>query len=604
MKEDPDLLHMDRTEFHLNRIMKRQGAKPPWIELQNGQLRRPPEGTFCRMSMIISAYILLEFTVELDAAHASFRSTLLESYSRAVVRSLVTSPYHDNASLSALTVEDISKLRDSRWQAREQAYHAEHIKSLNNIVRRMNAQAPQVARRGLVVLQNELDLLYQDAAPIIHAELVKRRNADWDKKKAGGDFRYGSEDNSGNGNGAFSGAWQLTTGKVGLVIVAMGGLTYIVQQTVSTNGKGSNSSQGSRGDQYGNRGNHGGSSVVASSPAEEEVGFSSIRIIKVYILEPISTFFRFLRLAMLFGPVILTAPMLLVGTPAASKRRRAGVVVDEGERWGAVWWFGFLVRQMEKAGPTFIKLGQWAASRADLFPASLCELMGKLHSNGHPHALSYTKQVLEEAFQESFDDIFDEFEEEPIGCGAIAQVYRAKLNSKLLPESFMAKRTKQSTKDGVPIEEVVNTSVAVKVVHPRVEQNIRRDLAIMSLFANVLNLFPGMEWLSLPEEVDVFGDMMNMQLDLRVEANNLERFINNFEHRGPGISFPRPIRTKGEHTGDAARKVLVEEYEDALPLKYFLVNGGGQYDAAIANSGLDAFLVSRETKSNPMTQRG
>lgn len=37
MKEDPDLLHMDRTEFHLNRIMKRQGAKPPWIELQNGQ---------------------------------------------------------------------------------------------------------------------------------------------------------------------------------------------------------------------------------------------------------------------------------------------------------------------------------------------------------------------------------------------------------------------------------------------------------------------------------------------------------------------------------------------------------------------------------------
>lgn len=41
MKEDPDLLHMDRTEFHLNRIMKRQGAKPPWIELQNGQFRCP-----------------------------------------------------------------------------------------------------------------------------------------------------------------------------------------------------------------------------------------------------------------------------------------------------------------------------------------------------------------------------------------------------------------------------------------------------------------------------------------------------------------------------------------------------------------------------------
>jgi aarF domain-containing kinase len=101
-----------------------------------------------------------------------------------------------------------------------------------------------------------------------------------------------------------------------------------------------------------------------------------------------------------------------------------------------------------------------------------------------------------------------------------------------------------------------------------------------------------MEWLSLPEEVDVFGGMMNMQLDLRVEADNLERFIKNFAKRGPGISFPRPIRTKGEHTGIAARKVLVEEYEDALPLKYFLTNGGGQYDDQIANAGLNAFLVS------------
>jgi len=50
---------------------------------------------------------------------------------------------------------------------------------------------------------------------------------------------------------------------------------------------------------------------------------------------------------------------------------------------------------------------------------------------------------------------------------------------------------------------------------------IRRDLKIMMFFAKVLNSLPGMEWLSFPEEVEVFGEMMMSQVDLRIEANNL-----------------------------------------------------------------------------------
>jgi aarF domain-containing kinase len=501
---------------------------------------------------------------------------------------LVTSPYQSQDTLASMSPSELSRLRDSCWENKERAYHEELIKDLNNLTRRMNAQAPQVVRRGLVILSHELDLMYQDAGHTVAAELRKRSHDSWDKKKNVGEDEHESQERMGNGFGAFSGTWTLPKGKIGLVFAAMGGLTYIVHTTASANGRiqTSSSDQDEQGQQKDVP------KIVASSLIEDESKIVPVRLFNLYIVEPLATIFRFFRLAWIFGPVILSAPMLMIGTPAASRRRRIGVIVDEGERWGAVWWFGFLVRQMEKAGPTFVKLGQWAASRSDLFPTSLCELMGKLHSNGHPHPFDYTKKVLEEAFEERFEDIFDEFEHEPIGCGAIAQVYRAKLKRHLLPDSFISKRTQHSEKDGVPTESMVNTSVAVKVVHPRVEKNIRRDLAIMSIFANALNLFPGMEWLSLPEEVDVFGGMMNMQLDLRVEADNLERFIKNFAKRGPGISFPRPIRTKGEHTGIAARKVLVEEYEDALPLKYFLTNGGGQYDDQIANAGLNAFLVS------------
>ena len=112
----------------------------------------------------------------------------------------------------------------------------------------------------------------------------------------------------------------------------------------------------------------------------------------------------------------------------------------------------------------------------------------------------------------------------------------------------------------------------------------------MSIFANIINLFPGMSWLSLPEEVAVFGEMMNSQLDLRVEAANLDRFERNFKGRGHQVTYPRPIKLGGDR--EESRDVLMEEFEDALPLKHFLRNGGGPYDDRIANIGLDAFLVS------------
>lgn len=128
-------------------------------------------------------------------------------------------------------------------------------------------------------------------------------------------------------------------------------------------------------------------------------------------------------------------------------------------------------------------------------------------------------------------------------------------------------------------------AVAIKVLHPHVEKTIRRDLKIMSFFATLLNAFPGMQWLSFPEEVIVFGEMMMSQVDLRIEANNLSTFETNFRHR-PTVSFPRALKSY------TSGQVLVEEYEDAVPLEAFLREGGGAFDHRIANLGLDAFLVS------------
>lgn len=107
----------------------------------------------------------------------------------------------------------------------------------------------------------------------------------------------------------------------------------------------------------------------------------------------------------------------------------------------------------------------------------------------------------------------------------------------------------------------------------------------MTFIANSLSMLPGMEWLSLPEEVEVFGRMMNEQLDLRNEAENLEHFERNFSSRRVPVTFPRPLKVW------STKDVLVEDYQAALPLEMFLKNGGGPFDNQIAEIGLDAFLV-------------
>lgn len=86
--------------------------------------------------------------------------------------------------------------------------------------------------------------------------------------------------------------------------------------------------------------------------------FKVFDALQQYVFEPIGTTTRFIVLVCLFLPVILAMPMLLVGRRREGGRRRGRRLAKKegGERWGAIWWYGFLVKQMERAGPTFIKV--------------------------------------------------------------------------------------------------------------------------------------------------------------------------------------------------------------------------------------------------------
>lgn len=221
--------------------------------------------------------------------------------------------------------------------------------------------------------------------------------------------------------------------------------------------------------------------------------------------------------------------------------------------------------------------------------------MSKLHSNAPAHSLHATKRTVAKAFDgRRFEDIFNEFDEKPLGVGAIAQVYRAKLKPDLAVPGDVegrevatdlrrqVKRNIDTALKSMP-KRVPSSHVAVKVLHPGVERTVRRDLRIMGFFASVLNLVPTMEWLSLPDEVAQFGEMMKLQLDLRIEAANLAIFRKNFKDRTTAW-FPFP------YTEFTTRNVLIEEFAQGIPLADFIENGGGVFQQDIATEGLDAFL--------------
>ena len=92
------------------------------------------------------------------------------------------------------------------------------------------------------------------------------------------------------------------------------------------------------------------------SPSESHRSLTTriLDILRDTIWEPLLTAKRFIYLFALFLPVIVSSPMLLVGKPKKKYK---------GDRWGAIWWYGFLVHQMESAGPTFIKVSTFLLLR-------------------------------------------------------------------------------------------------------------------------------------------------------------------------------------------------------------------------------------------------
>lgn len=208
---------------------------------------------------------------------------------------------------------------------------------------------------------------------------------------------------------------------------------------------------------------------------------------------------------------------------------------------------------LEKLGPIFVKLGQVLSTRRDLVPVDIADELAKLQDRVPPFDTALAILQIEASLGAHPNDLFMHFDATPVASASIAQVYRATLQ------------------DGSP--------VAVKVLRPGVHQRIRQDVALMYIFARVLEkIWRDGKRLKLKEVVAEFDQYLHDELDLMREAANGSQLRRNFE--GSTLLLVPKI-----YWDYCAKAVLVMEWMDGVPIM--------QIDRLV-QAGVDLKKLSRD----------
>mmetsp|Transcript_25375 Transcript_25375/g.47685 ORF Transcript_25375/g.47685 Transcript_25375/m.47685 type:complete len:576 (+) Transcript_25375:71-1798(+) len=183
----------------------------------------------------------------------------------------------------------------------------------------------------------------------------------------------------------------------------------------------------------------------------------------------------------------------------------------------------YILYGIEVAGPTFIKLSQWASTRSDLFPAEFCLRFARLQDATRGHTWSATETTLIEQLGPDWDQKLEIDNKDPIGSGCIAQVYQGKMKA--------ATGMKKAGEE-----------VAIKIVHPHIREKVELDFYILNKLTRFLESLPrfNFEYLAMSDSVEQFRQIMVPQLDLRCEAKNLEKFRIHFAENNR-VEFPEPF---------------------------------------------------------------
>ena len=188
---------------------------------------------------------------------------------------------------------------------------------------------------------------------------------------------------------------------------------------------------------------------------------------------------------------------------------------------------------LEDLGPTFIKMGQILATRADLFTPPYIAEFEKLQDRAQPVPFSDLIQQLEEDIAGSIDEIFLQVDRQPLAAASLAQVHRAQL------------------KDG--------TDVILKIRRPGIRKIIEADLRLLRRFVDIVEVeAPDWKRYHPREIVRQFTQSLRRELDFAAECRNAERIAANLAE-DTHILIPKIY---WQWTGE---RLNVQEYVEGIP---------------------------------------
>lgn len=156
-------------------------------------------------------------------------------------------------------------------------------------------------------------------------------------------------------------------------------------------------------------------------------------------------------------------------------------------------------RDLEKMGPTYIKLGQLLSTRFDLMPAAYTQALARLQDDVAPFPMAQVRELVELELGGRIEDLYGDFDEEPLAAASLGQVHAATLRN--------------------------GRRVVVKVQRPEAREVARGDMETLASLAAMADKRTdvgrryGLEKLVLQFRKSLAGE-----LDYRREARNLQRF--------------------------------------------------------------------------------
>jgi len=160
---------------------------------------------------------------------------------------------------------------------------------------------------------------------------------------------------------------------------------------------------------------------------------------------------------------------------------------------------------LETLGPIFIKFGQILSTRRDLLPDDIADELKHLQDNVSPFSGEEARQIVEKSLNKSTNQLFSDFDIQPLASASIAQVHSATLPN--------------------------GKDVVVKVIRPNIQTTIKQDIALMLIFANLLERY----WsdgkrLHPIQIVTDYQKTIYDELDLQREAANASQLRRNFQN--------------------------------------------------------------------------